>query len=69
MTSRASLDWIICENIEDAKRLQQDFKTDIKYGTPDQYEQALNDSKYVSMYYTNNYPSKTLTRNLPWCSR
>ena len=44
MTSRASLNWIICENIEDARRLQRDFRPDIKCGTSDQFEQAINDS-------------------------
>ena len=52
MMSRASLNWIICENIEDAKRLQRDFKPDIKYCVPDQFEQALKDARYNIIFDT-----------------
>ncbi|XP_045184669.2 inositol 2-dehydrogenase-like [Mercenaria mercenaria] len=44
MSPRASLRWIVCENIQDANAVKEEYNLNTQCVTPDKVEQALEDS-------------------------
>ena len=45
MSPRASLRWVVTENVEDAYRLRDEYDLDVKCTTPEHVDQALSDPR------------------------